>query len=94
MRSMTHLHEESGQVTETRAARVGRWAILAIGTSFFLAELGDKTMLATITLATNQEPVGTWLGWTRPAPLTCVRIEFVSCTVPSENSARASLRVS
>jgi putative Ca2+/H+ antiporter (TMEM165/GDT1 family) len=38
--------------------------ILAVGTAFFLAELGDKTMLATITLATREEPVGTWLGST------------------------------
>ena len=30
----------------------------------FLAELGDKTMLATVTLATTQEPIGTWLGST------------------------------
>jgi putative Ca2+/H+ antiporter (TMEM165/GDT1 family) len=35
-----------------------------VGTAFFLAELGDKTMLATITLATTQEPIGTWLGST------------------------------
>jgi putative Ca2+/H+ antiporter (TMEM165/GDT1 family) len=49
---------------ESRAARSMRWAILAIGTAFFLAELGDKTMLATITLATNNDPIGVWLGST------------------------------
>lgn len=49
---------------ESRAARSTRWAMLAIGTAFFLAELGDKTMLATITLATNNEPIGVWLGST------------------------------
>ena len=38
--------------------------ILTVGTAFFLAELGDKTMLATITLATNHGPLGTWLGST------------------------------
>jgi putative Ca2+/H+ antiporter (TMEM165/GDT1 family) len=38
--------------------------LLTIGTAFFLAELGDKTMLATITLATTEEPIGTWLGST------------------------------
>ena len=31
---------------------------------FFLAELGDKTMLATITLATREGLFGTWLGST------------------------------
>ena len=39
-------------------------AILAVGTAFFLAELGDKTMLATITLATQHGWLGTWLGST------------------------------
>jgi putative Ca2+/H+ antiporter (TMEM165/GDT1 family) len=47
-----------------RAARPTRSVILAVGTAFFLAELGDKTMLATITLATREEPIGTWLGST------------------------------
>jgi putative Ca2+/H+ antiporter (TMEM165/GDT1 family) len=39
-------------------------AILAVGTAFFLAELGDKTMLATITLATDHGWLGTWVGST------------------------------
>jgi putative Ca2+/H+ antiporter (TMEM165/GDT1 family) len=53
-----------GEDDEGRAARTGRWAVLTIGTAFFLAELGDKTMLATITLATTEEPIGVWLGST------------------------------
>ncbi len=53
-----------GEDDESRARRTGRWAVLTIGTAFFLAELGDKTMLATITLATTEEPWGTWLGST------------------------------
>ena len=44
--------------------RSGGWALLAIGTAFFLAEFGDKTMLAAMTLATTEEPVGVWLGST------------------------------
>ena len=32
--------------------------------AIFVAELGDKTMLVTITLATTAEPWGTWLGST------------------------------
>jgi putative Ca2+/H+ antiporter (TMEM165/GDT1 family) len=51
-----------GERDESRAAGAGRWALLTVGTSFFLAELGDKTMLATVTLATTEEPWGTWLG--------------------------------
>jgi putative Ca2+/H+ antiporter (TMEM165/GDT1 family) len=56
--------DKLGEADERRAERSGRWAILTIGTAFFLAELGDKTMLATITLATTEEPIGTWLGST------------------------------
>ena len=56
--------DKLGQADEDRAARTGRWALLTIGTAFFLAELGDKTMLATVTLATTEEPIGTWLGST------------------------------
>lgn len=47
-----------------RAERDDRSAVVAASVAFFLAELGDKTMLATITLATKEGPVGTWLGST------------------------------
>jgi putative Ca2+/H+ antiporter (TMEM165/GDT1 family) len=53
-----------GEGDQRRAEKAGRWAIVTIGTAFFLAELGDKTMLATVTLATTEEPWGTWLGST------------------------------
>jgi putative Ca2+/H+ antiporter (TMEM165/GDT1 family) len=53
-----------GEADEARAARAVGSIVLAVGTAFFLAELGDKTMLATITLATREEPIGTWLGST------------------------------
>ena len=49
---------------EQRAARPARNTILAVGSVFFLAELGDKTMLATITLATDYGWFGTWIGST------------------------------
>ncbi len=49
---------------EARAARTNKSVIVAASVAFFLAELGDKTMLATITLATKQEAFGTWLGST------------------------------
>ncbi|MFG2042023.1 TMEM165/GDT1 family protein [Dactylosporangium sp. NPDC048998] len=48
----------------SKAERTTRSAIVAVGVSFFLAELGDKTMLATITLATQHGWLGTWIGST------------------------------
>ncbi len=47
-----------------RAERPASHVALAVGGAFFLAELGDKTMLATITLATREGLFGTWLGST------------------------------
>jgi putative Ca2+/H+ antiporter (TMEM165/GDT1 family)/protein-S-isoprenylcysteine O-methyltransferase Ste14 len=48
----------------SRASRSTRSAVWAASGAFFLAELGDKTMLATITLATQHGWFGTWLGST------------------------------
>lgn len=47
-----------------KASRVTRSAFIAIASAFFLAELGDKTMLATVTLATDNDWVGVWIGST------------------------------
>ena len=47
-----------------KARRSTGKAIFAVGVAFFLAELGDKTMLATITLATQYGWFGTWIGST------------------------------
>jgi Ca2+/H+ antiporter, TMEM165/GDT1 family len=55
------------ELTEEEAAKARSSqgaAILAVGVAFFLAELGDKTMLATITLATQEGWFGTWIGST------------------------------
>ncbi|MCP2321571.1 putative Ca2+/H+ antiporter (TMEM165/GDT1 family) [Hamadaea flava] len=49
---------------KAKAGRTGRSALWAVGGAFFLAELGDKTMLATITLATQHGWFGTWIGST------------------------------
>jgi putative Ca2+/H+ antiporter (TMEM165/GDT1 family) len=54
--------DEGDEEKARRDAR--RSVIVTVGTAFFLAELGDKTMLATITLATNHGALGTWLGST------------------------------
>lgn len=49
---------------QERAHRGARSALLAVTVAFFIAELGDKTMLATVTLATQEALVGTWAGST------------------------------
>lgn len=48
----------------SKADASNRSAIVAASVAFFLAELGDKTMLATITLATSEGALGTWAGST------------------------------
>ncbi|MBB5075390.1 TMEM165/GDT1 family protein [Nonomuraea endophytica] len=47
-----------------KAQRTTRNAIIAVTVAFFLSELGDKTMLATIVLATQHGWLGTWIGST------------------------------
>jgi putative Ca2+/H+ antiporter (TMEM165/GDT1 family) len=47
-----------------RATRRSRSVFFTVALAFFLAELGDKTMLATVTLATDHGWFGTWLGST------------------------------
>lgn len=49
---------------KSKAERATGSAIVSVGVVFFLAELGDKTMLATITLATDHNWMGVWLGST------------------------------
>jgi putative Ca2+/H+ antiporter (TMEM165/GDT1 family) len=56
--------DELGEQEEARARRSARSVVLAVGVAFFLAELGDKTMLATMTLASTEDAIGTWLGST------------------------------
>jgi putative Ca2+/H+ antiporter (TMEM165/GDT1 family) len=49
---------------EAVRAVTSRSVALAAGSAFFLAELGDKTQLATLALATANGPVPTWIGAT------------------------------
>ena len=56
--------DELTEEERKRVARGGRSAVIAASSAFFLAELGDKTMLATVMLATNHGVVGTWAGST------------------------------
>jgi putative Ca2+/H+ antiporter (TMEM165/GDT1 family)/protein-S-isoprenylcysteine O-methyltransferase Ste14 len=47
-----------------KAERATGSAVVTSSVAFFLAELGDKTMLATITLATQHGWFGVWIGST------------------------------
>ncbi|MFT3716432.1 MAG: TMEM165/GDT1 family protein [Gordonia sp. (in: high G+C Gram-positive bacteria)] len=56
--------DELSDDESAKAARTGGSVFLAVMSSFMLAELGDKTMLATITLATDRNWLGVWIGST------------------------------
>jgi putative Ca2+/H+ antiporter (TMEM165/GDT1 family) len=56
--------DELTEEEKSKASTATGMAILAVGVAFFLAELGDKTMLATVTLATKEGWLGTWIGST------------------------------
>jgi putative Ca2+/H+ antiporter (TMEM165/GDT1 family) len=56
--------DDDEERTVDRAVSSTLAAMVTVGTTFFLAELGDKTMLAVVTLASTQDPIGTWLGAT------------------------------
>ena len=55
-------HEEPD--ADELAAPSGRSVLWSVAAAMFLAELGDKTMLATATLAAKDNPVLTWFGAT------------------------------
>jgi putative Ca2+/H+ antiporter (TMEM165/GDT1 family) len=73
----------------SRADATTRSAIIAASVAFFLSELGDKTMLATITLATKEGLVGTWAGST----LGMVLADALAIVVGQQLGARLPERV-
>jgi putative Ca2+/H+ antiporter (TMEM165/GDT1 family) len=44
------------------ATATGRSAVLAVAVTFVVGEMGDKTQIATVALATQQDPVATFVG--------------------------------
>ena len=50
------------QGDEPEEADVGRTGLVGVATAFFLAELGDKTMLTTAGLAADRGAVPVWIG--------------------------------
>ena len=51
-----------GEQTVEHEITRARKGVLGVALAFFLAELGDKSMLATITLAGRYEALGVWAG--------------------------------
>lgn len=58
--------ERAGDDDDEQATTVGapRFVLFAVISSFVLAELGDKTMLATVALASDKHWAGVWIGAT------------------------------
>ena len=56
-------HKDDGD-DEVETAAEPRFVIFAVMSSFMLAELGDKTMLATVALAADNNWAGVWIGAT------------------------------
>jgi Ca2+/H+ antiporter, TMEM165/GDT1 family len=52
-------HAETAEMATGRSHGI---ALLTVTGAFVVAELGDKTMLATLTLAATNDALGTWLG--------------------------------
>ena len=50
--------------SQRAAGRVGRGALFSVIAAMVIAELGDKTMLATATLAARDHPLAVWVGGT------------------------------
>ena len=58
-------NDDDEEDEEEEAATAGdRSVVLSVATAMFVAELGDKTMLATATLAAQGNPVLVWIGAT------------------------------
>jgi len=56
--------DEDEELSRPSGSLVGIGLVLSVAATFVVAELGDKTMLATFALAASQGPLPTWIGST------------------------------
>jgi putative Ca2+/H+ antiporter (TMEM165/GDT1 family) len=81
--------EEEDDAGSTAAARGGIGLIATVAGTFIVAELGDKTMLATFALAASQGPIPTWIG----ATAAMVAANLVAVVIGRTVGSRLSPRV-
>lgn len=62
--SRSRARSSASESGDPRPVAEPRFVVLAIVSSFLLAELGDKTMLATVALASDRNWAGVWIGAT------------------------------
>jgi putative Ca2+/H+ antiporter (TMEM165/GDT1 family) len=56
--------DDDDDIARPSKSLMGIGLVLSVAATFVLAELGDKTMLATFALAASQGPLPTWIGST------------------------------
>ena len=82
--------DDEADEEERAAERVSRRAnVFGVFGAFLVAELGDKSMLATITLAGRYPAVGVWIGAVAAETTLCVATAFVGRGVASKVPPRA-----
>jgi putative Ca2+/H+ antiporter (TMEM165/GDT1 family) len=73
----------------TAPARSGFALVAVVAGTFIVAELGDKTMLATFALAASQGPLPTWIGATAAMVAANLVAVLIGRTVGTRLSPRA-----
>lgn len=71
-----------------KASRVQRSVFFSVAGAFFLSELGDKTMLATVTLATDHPDFWGWFGTWAGSTLGMVAADALAIVVGQQLGAR------
>lgn len=77
-----------GDGEDTHAPVGARTAVASIALTILLAEMGDKTQLATAAMSARNHPVGTWLGATAGAVAAATAGAFVGGRLGSRIDAR------